>query len=151
MVIFDERKQEEKIRLLKEREEEALAETLAAHHGIPYLDLSAHPINLDALRVIKEDAAKAAELAVFNATDRKIDVGVLSPKNEKSIAAIEDFRRRGYDPEIFMVSHQSLKKVWDRYKDLSYSFETKSGALDISNDEILEVAKKVHTLDDIKN
>ena len=63
---------------------------------------------------------------------------------------IEDLKQRGYIPEIFMVSHQSLEKVWERYKDLSYSYETKSGALDISNDEILEMTKKVTSLEDVK-
>ena len=135
---------------LRKKEEEELASTLSGYHGVPYLDLSTHPINIDALRVIKEVDARAAEIAVFNATDKKIDVAVLSPKNEKTVAAIEDLKRRGYIPEIFMVSHQSLGKVWERYKDLSYSFETKSGALDISNEEILEVTKKVTSLEDVK-
>ena len=125
-VQFDEEKQDERVRRLREKDEEALASTLSSQHGVPYLDLSAHPINIDALRVIKEDDAKAAGLAVFNATDKNIDVAVLSPQNPKTLEAIEDFKRRGYTPEIFMVSHASLDKVWERYKDLSYSFETKS-------------------------
>ncbi|MDP3875312.1 MAG: GspE/PulE family protein [bacterium] len=150
MVHFDEEKQEDRVRVLLKREEEELASTLSRHYGVPYLDLSTHPINIDALRIIKEVDAHAAELAVFNATDKKIDVAVLSPKKEKTVEAIEDLKRRGYMPEIFMVSHQSLEKVWERYKDLSYSFETKSGALDISNEEILEVMKKVNSLDDVK-
>ncbi|MDO8565541.1 MAG: GspE/PulE family protein [bacterium] len=150
MISFDEDKQDERVKTLYKKEEEELASTLASRHGVPYLDLSAHPINIDALRVVKEGEARAAELAVFNATDKKIDVAVLSPKNEKALALIEDLKQRGYLPEIFMVSHASLEKVWERYKDLSYSFETKSGALDISNDEILEVTKKVNTLADVK-
>ncbi|OHA90162.1 MAG: hypothetical protein A3F53_02700 [Candidatus Zambryskibacteria bacterium RIFCSPHIGHO2_12_FULL_48_10] len=44
-----------------------------------------------------------------------------------------------------------MEKVWERYKDLSYSFETKSGALDISNEEIVEITRKVHSLEDIKS
>lgn len=150
MIVFDEEKQDERVNALHKKEEEELASTLSAYHGVPYLDLSTHPINIDALRVIKEADARAAEIAVFNATDKKIDVAVISPQNEKTIAAIEDMKRRGYILEIFMVSHQSLEKVWERYKDLSYSFETKSGALDISNEEILEVTKKVSSLDDVK-
>ncbi|MDP3763888.1 MAG: GspE/PulE family protein [bacterium] len=150
MVIFDEEKQGEQVRALRKKEEEELAATLSSQHGVPYLDLSSHPINIDALRVIKEADARAAGLAVFNATDKKIDVAVLSPQNEKTVAAIEDLKRRGYILEIFMVSHQSLEKVWERYKDLSYSFETKSGALDISNEEILEITKKVTSLSDVK-
>lgn len=150
MVTFDEDKQKERITALRGREEEALAETLAAHHGVPYLDLSVHPINIDALRVIKEADAREAEVAVFNATDKDINVAVLSPKNPKAITAIENLKSQGYRPDIFMVSHASLKKVWDRYKDLSYSFETQSGALDISNDEILKMTKEVTELPDIK-
>lgn len=150
MVVFDEEKQSERVRALRKKEEEELASTLSSYHGIPYLDLSAHPINIDALRVIKEANARAAEMAVFNATDKKIDVAVLSPKNEKTLEVIEDLKHRGYLPEIFMVSHQSLERVWERYKDLSYSFETKSGALDISNEEILEMTKRVTSLEDIK-
>jgi len=150
MVQFDEEKQTERVRSLHKKEEEELVSSLSAHHGIPYLDLSAHPINIDALRVVKEADARAAEIAIFDATDKKIDVAVLSPKNEKTIEAIEDLKRRGYQTEIFMVSHQSLERVWERYKDLSYSFETKSGALDISNEEILEMTKKVTSLGDVK-
>ncbi|MBX4181438.1 type II/IV secretion system protein [Candidatus Parcubacteria bacterium] len=150
MIEFDEERQNERVDALHTKEEEELAAALASKHGVPYLDLSTHPIDLDALRVIKEEEARDAELAVFNATDRNIDVGVLSPQNDKSLALIESLKQRGYQPEIFMVSHASLKKVWDRYKDLSYSFETKSGALDISNEEILNVTKQVHSLEDIK-
>lgn len=150
MVDFNEEKQEERVKLLKEKEEEDLAATLASHHGVPYLDLSKVPINIDALRILKEEDARKAEMGVFNATDKAIDVAVISPESDKVREAIEDLRTRGYKPEIFMVSHASLKKVWDRYKDLSYSFETKSGALDISNEEILEMIGKVQSLSDIQ-
>ena len=150
MVTFDEVKQDERLKVLRNREEEELAATLAAHHGIPYLDLSTHPINIDALRLLKETEAREAEAAVFNATDKKIQVAVLSPRNEKAMAAVKVLQDKGFQPEIFMVSHASLQKVWDRYKDLSYSFETKSGALDISNDDILGMTEKVQSLGDIK-
>ncbi len=150
MIQFDESRQDERVKALRNREEEALAKTLAEHHGIPYLDLTVHSINIDALRVLKEAEAREAEVAVFNAIDKHIQIGVLSPKSDKVRVLVEGLRQRGYEPELFMVSHQSLRKVWDRYKDLSYSFETKSGALDISNDEILEMTKQVSKLEDIK-
>jgi type IV pilus assembly protein PilB len=150
MVQFDESKEEERTEILKHQEEEDLASILSAHHGVPYLDLSSHPINIDALRVIKEEDARKAEVAVFNITDKKVDVAVLSPANEKAQAALRELEGRGYTPTIYMVSHASLQKVWDRYKDLSYSFETSSGALDISNDEILDVAKRVTGLADVQ-
>ena len=150
MVKFNERAQNERVTALHRREEEDLAETLSSHHGVSYLDLSIHPINIDALRLIKEVHAREAEVAIFNVVDKKVDMAVLSPQTEKVQEVVADLEKRGYIPTLYMVSHQSLEKVWNRYKDLSYSFETKSGALDISNEEILTLTKKVSTLEDIK-
>jgi len=150
MVQFDESKREEKLKTLRLREEEELAATLAAHHGVSYLDLTTQPINIDALRLIKEAEARDSEVAIFNNINKKVDVAVLSPRSEKAQSVIERLREQGYLPTIYMVSHQSLEKVWNRYKDLSYSFETKSGALDISNDEIIEMVRSVKSLPDIK-
>lgn len=150
MIQFDEEKEQDRIATLHQKEEEELASTLAQKYGIPYLDLSSHPINIDALRIIKEEDARESEIAIFDITDKRVDVAVLSPHSDKALAAVEELKSRGYLPELYMVSHASLKKVWDRYRDLSYSFETKSGALDISNEEILELVKKVTGLPDIK-
>lgn len=150
MIQFDEEKQKERIDYLRKKEEEELTTTLSAKYGIPYIDLTAHPINIDALRLIKEDAAREANLAIFDETDKQIDVGILSPEYDATKAALKELEDRGYRPNLFLVSHASLNKVWDRYKDLSYSFETKAGALDINNEEIIEIVKKVGRLADIE-
>lgn len=150
MIQFDESRQNERVKALHNREEEALAQTLAEHNGLPYLDLTVHSVNIDALRILKEAEAREAEVAVFNAVDKHIQLAVLSPKSDKVRLVIENLRKQGYEVDPVMVSHQSLRKVWDRYKDLSYSFETKSGALDISNDDILELTQQVSKLEDIK-
>ncbi|MDB5254081.1 MAG: pilB1 [Parcubacteria group bacterium] len=150
MIQFDEDRSDANLKMLREREEEELASTLSSKYGVPYIDLSAHPINIDALRVIKEADARAAEVAVFNITDKNLDVAVLSPTSTKVTEVVNGFKDRGYLPEVFIASHASLNKVWDRYKDLSYSSETKSGALDISNEEVAEMSLKVTTLADLK-
>jgi type IV pilus assembly protein PilB len=149
-VEFNEDKQEKRVSDLKHQEEEELAKILAEKYGIRYLDLSAVPINIDALRIIKEADAKECQMAVFNAVNKNISVAVLSPQADKTVEKIKEFVSSGYIPTLYMVSHASLEKVWNRYKDLSYSFETKSGALDISNDEILALLSKVTSLEEIK-
>lgn len=150
MVQFNEEKQNARVEELKRREAETLTQTLSEKYGIPYLDLSVVPINIDALRVIKEAEALDAKIAVFNVVDKKIHVGLLSPSTEKTKMALEGLQRRGYIPITYLVSPESLKKVWERYKDLSMSMETKGGALDISNEGILELLEKITTLDDLK-
>lgn len=150
-VNFSEDKQKQKLEELREREEEGLAEMMSSKYGLPYIDLSVSPINIEALRVVKEVDAREAEVAPFNLVNKKLSVGIISPNNQKTMAVLDSIKTRGYLPVVFMVSHQSLEKVWSRYKDLSYSLETKSGALDISNDDIQELIKKVKDIGDIKN
>ncbi len=140
---FNEDKSLKKFAMLRKREEENLAETLSQKYGVGYLDLNVMPINIDALRVIREVDARESEVAPFNLTDKKVDIGVLSPNSEKTLAVIEKLKAQGYTPTIFMVSHESLNKVWSRYKELSYSFESKGGALDISSEEINDLVKNV--------
>jgi type IV pilus assembly protein PilB len=147
---FNEDKQLKKFAVLKKQEEEDLAQMLSAKYGVSYLDLSAVSINIDALRVIHEDEARAAHVAVFNIIDKKIDVAVLAPDSSETKEAVDKMKEAGYIPTIYMVSHESLNKVWNRYKDLSYSFETQGGALDISNEEISNLLKNVTSVDLLK-
>ena len=108
------------------------------------------PINIDALRVISETESREAQIAVFNDIDRVLSAGALSPQNPKTKDAISKLEAKGYTVELFMVSHTSLNKVWERYKDLSYSFETKSGALDISNEQIVDFLSQVQSIPDVQ-
>ncbi len=152
MVIeFNEGKQRQKLGDLREEEEEGLAKLMAQKYGISYIDLDVNPVNIDALRVVKEDVAREAEVAPFNIVNKRVYLAIISPNTSKTTEVIENLKSRGYLVEIFMASHQSLQKIWDRYKDLSYSMETKGGSLDISNDEIQNLVKDVKTVQDIKN
>ena len=51
MPTFDEEKQNKRVEDLRKQEEELLAQTLSAKYGVPYLDLTSTPINIDALRL----------------------------------------------------------------------------------------------------
>ncbi|MFH1720108.1 MAG: GspE/PulE family protein [Patescibacteria group bacterium] len=149
-IQFNEDKQRQKLEELREQEEEGLAQMISKKYGLPYIDLSTNPINIDALRIVKEQEAREAQVAPFNIINKKVSLAVISPNDEKTIALIEDLKDRGYIPSFFLASHQSLEKIWDRYKDLSYSMETKGGALDIESEEIQNLVKNVKSTEDIK-
>lgn len=150
MIQFDEDRQKERVDRLHKKEEEESASGLADKYGVPYRDLSLHPINIEALRVVKDADAKNAEVAAFELIDKRISIGAVSPESPKTKEILDGLKARGYLPELYIVSHASLERVWDRYNDLSYSFETKSGALDISNEEIIEIVREVRKLADIQ-
>src|SRR3989344_4769509 len=150
-IQFNEGKQQRKLANLREEEEEGLAKLMSQKYGLSYIDLGVNPVNIDALRIIKEKDAREANVAPFNIINKKVSLAIISPNNPKTIEAVESLRQRGYAPTLFMVSHQSLEKVWERYKDLSYSMETKGGALHIANEEIQTLVKNVRSISDIKN
>lgn len=150
-IHFDEDKQKQKLEDLREDEEESLAEIMSQKYGLSYIDLGVNPINIDALRVVKEQDAREAGVAPFNIINKKVSLGIISPNDPKTNEVVESLKNRGYTPTLFMISHQSLKKVLARYKDLSYSMETKGGALDIANEEIQDLVRDVQSIGDIKN
>ncbi|MCI5108579.1 MAG: GspE/PulE family protein [Candidatus Pacebacteria bacterium] len=150
MVVFDEEKEKKNLSELLSKEEEDLVQKLSEKYNIPYIDLSPVPINQEALRVLNKEVATDAKVGPFNKVDRKVQVAVASPNYPKTIELLDKLREKGYEPIVFLASTQSLKKVWDRYDELSGSFETKGGSLDISDEEIQKFLEKKHNLKDIK-
>jgi hypothetical protein len=150
MVVFDEEKQDKRVQELHKQEEEELAQVLSAKFGVNYIDLTTAAVNLEALRVVDEKTAREGKLAVFDVVAKKIKVAVLAPENPETKKIIDGLKARGFSPSMYMTSDQSLEKVWNLYKELSYSFETKSGALDIANEEIEGYLTSVKSLEDLK-
>ena len=150
MVDFDESKQNKRLEEMRKNEEEDVSRILAGRYGYNYLDLSSLPINSDALRIINEEEARASNVAVFDMVGKKIQVAIISPKDDKTVSVINKLSTLGYFPVVHMVSKRSLEKAWSRYKDLSYSSESTAGTFDIASDNVLALMEKVKHIADIK-
>ncbi len=149
-ISFDEEKQDKKLDEFRKREEEDLAQIIAGRHGLEYVDLGPLPINMDALRVTTEAEAREAKLAPFSMIGKRIKIAVLSPSNEKTAVGIDAITAKGYEVTVTVASLVSLEKVWTRYGDLSFSTETKAGALDISSEDIRTFIGQIHTVEDVR-
>ncbi len=77
---------------------------MASHHGVSYLDLSAHPINIDAVRILKETDARTAQVATFDVTDKRLAVAALSPESNK-VKEIMNFSSHAAINQKFIWSH----------------------------------------------
>lgn len=143
MVLFDEEKQRETLQELRSHDAEQFAAAVAEKQGLPYVDLTGMPINTDALRLIKEDAAREAEVAAFDLIGKRVRVGFRSPSKSQGQEIINALEQEGYSIEPYMISQKSLEKAWSRYKDISYATQTKAGLLDISLDEIATLSKEL--------
>lgn len=149
MIEFDEDKQDKRVSFLLKQEEEQLAHVLSQKYGLQYVDLSAVPVNTDALRLIAEPEARAGNLAVFDAIGKKIKIALISPNKQETIESVKKLEKAGFAPTLYMVSKASLEKAWNRYKDLSFATETKAGSFDISSEQVNEVLGKVKSITDV--
>ena len=134
---------------LRHREEEELASILSQKYNATYIDLSRVTINSEALRIIPEADARAAEVAAFDIVGKKISLAQRSPANPKVATLKADMATKGYTFVDFMVSQASLAAAWSRYKDLSFAVETKEGMIDISSNELTKTIEQIKTIADV--
>ncbi len=150
-VQFNEDKQNQQLESLRKKEEEDLAKVLSHKYGVEYADLSGITINTDALRLIPEDKARAARVALFKMVGKILSLAVQTPQIDEVKQVVKELEEKNYKVNVYMVSLASLEKAWGRYKDLSFAMATKAGSLDISSDEIQDLIGKVKNIPDIQN
>ena len=151
MATFDDEKQNKQLGDIRRQEEEDLIATLAeSKYKLPYIDLSRLGLDNEAFRAIPEKDARELRVAPFKLFGKNIFIGIHSPSEELLAKLKDEMERKGLNPTFYMVSTASLKKVWDRYKELSLAESSRVGGIDISGDVLRETAKDIKTIKDIE-
>ncbi|TSD03160.1 MAG: Uncharacterized protein Athens071416_221 [Parcubacteria group bacterium Athens0714_16] len=150
MISFNDKEQNDKLDEIRNLEEEDLAQILSQKYKIPYLNLLGIPVNANALLIIPEEKARKSNLAIFDVAGKNLSVAINAPEKNETIVAIEELKENGYKPSLFIVSQNSLKKVWDRYKELSFGTVTEAGILDISDKDIEKFVSETKTTEEVK-
>lgn len=151
MVDFDDTKQDKQLADIRSAEEERLVEEQAARVGLPYLSSSRIIVDLAALRVYPETKAREQQIAPFDISNNVVKIATFSPTSESAQKALQEIEAAGYRPEIYMVSHKTLEKVWSRYADLSFAKQSEGGALSISEEEIEKNIHQQSSLAEVQN
>ncbi|MFH1402064.1 MAG: type II/IV secretion system protein [Patescibacteria group bacterium] len=149
MFKFDEEKQKEGFEKLRQKEEEELAQILSVKYGVKYIDLKLVSINNDALRIIPEKKSREIKIAAFDRVGKKIKVAVIAPQQTEIIEYLQELEKQGYKISVYMVSHQSMGKMWDRYKEMSYTTKTTAGSVDMSAENIKKFFSEINNLEDV--
>ena len=143
---FDTTHTDMELAAVRAREEEDLARILSEKYGMPYADLSLQAINTDALRLIPEATARAAEAAAFAKTAKELSLALHNPNNPALSKLSADLAGRGFTLRTFLVSKKSLDRALERYRELSFSTESKPGVFTISPDVLSKAAGAISTL-----
>jgi type IV pilus assembly protein PilB len=142
--------QQNKLDELRRLEAEELAQVLSKKYNLPYMDLSTLSINTDALRLISEEDARSAGMAAFKLVGKKAYILVLSPNNTKIVGILEKIKEKKYEVELYMGSMTSLLRAWERYKEISYSTETKAGLIGVSEEQMAIFFEKAKNIGAVK-
>lgn len=144
-------KEVERMEELKTQEEEELAQLLAPRHNLPYLDMSRTSIDLDALKLVPENEAREAKIAVFQKGGKILQVAITSPNSEKTQNAIRSLEQKDFKINTFLVSENGLMRAWKRYSEAGEAGEVYSGMIDVSAEKVNNFIQKTKTIDDLKN
>ena len=147
--LGEEKKRDLRLEELRKKEEEDVVRILANKYGLNFIDLRPIPINAEALKIVKEDVAREAKLAVYDKVDKKLKMAIFSPKNDKATIINKQLEFAGYRPEISMATTESLEKAWDRYKDLSSSTASTAGTFDISSEQVVTYMNSIKSINDV--
>ena len=143
---FDTTHTDAELAAVRAREEEDLARILSEKYEMPYADLSLQAINTDALRLISEAAARAAEAAAFAKTAKEVSLAIHNPNNPTLANLSADLVGRGFTLRTFLVSRKSLDRAFGRYRELSFSTESKPGVFTIPSEVLSKAAGAISTL-----
>lgn len=150
MVKFLDEQQKEKIKEMREQEAEDLAQILSKKYKLPYLNMAMATIDLDALKIVPEERARQAKIAVFQAAGKKLGVALLNPSLPETNSALKELEQKDYKITKYMVSEMSLDRVWKRYAEVPEFTEVSQGIIDVSPEKLEQFIEEAKSLKDLQ-
>lgn len=141
---------EEQLLKIRREAEEREAERRAQKAGLNYLNLTKTPVQIESLKLVKEEEARRARLAPFQFKEKEVALAVWDPQSPDVQVVVKKLESGGSRVKLFIVSAQSLEHIWGFYKFLPPPAEEITGKVSISADRIKELFKKLTDLEKIK-
>jgi type IV pilus assembly protein PilB len=149
MTQFDDTATNARISALHKAEEERLVQTLAPKYGYQYANLADISIDIGALKLVPEETARRAEVAVFERGNESVSLAVHNPKHPEVSDVIDSLRKQGLEPQIFLVSGKSIDRALARYKEMERHTAEERGVLDTNPDAIKQFMDEVQSYLDV--
>ena len=135
----------------KTQEENRLMEYLSEKYNLSVVHITNIQINPDALQLVREADARDAVMAVYKRLKGKITVAVNNPNNPKLREVLRDLEGRGYTHELQLASVKTLEHIWEFYKDIVATSTTVPGTLSITNEDLEETVRNIHSIKTVRD
>src|SRR3989344_3825387 len=118
MDLSGKKKIDDQLGRFRREAEERAAQRIAKEEKIPYFNLAGASINLDALKLISEEKARAAKVAIVDSKRKELAIVVHDPKNAKTQELVDELKGKGFTLSFFISSVTGLEKAWERYQEI---------------------------------
>ncbi len=149
-ITFNDVVQDHRLEDLHKEEEEELVKVLSDKYGLPYVDLRGIAPEPDAMRVIKEEDARAAGTVPFKIVGNKLYLATVNPNNPKLKETYAPIEKAGSQLMLFLCSHASIEHVFKRYADISESSKVQSGMLQLTKENMEGLMAKFHNVAELR-
>ena len=149
MVKFDDSYSNSRIAELHAQEEERVVQTMAPQYGFEYINLRGYTMNPEAVAVISEKKARAAEVVAFEINKHNLSIATRNPGNPKTQALLAELQSQSYTPIVYICSSASLDHGWKRYDDITNSSAEKKGVFEINAEDIQRLTASIKKTEDV--
>ena len=132
------------------KEAESLAQILSGRYDMPYVDLNRMIINNTAMRLISEEVARDSMVVVFAVEHHNVSIAVQTPNNPKLEKVLEELKRQGYTPIVYIASEYSIANAWEIYKEVSSAKAETAGIMSVSEETMQKYVSTIKTIGDVK-
>lgn len=131
----------DKLQKIRREAEERDAQKRAKKKNLPYLNIVAAPINIEAIGLIPENEAKILKAAAIDIKNKEIGVAVYDPAALGLGKLIENLKGKGYQTTIFVVSLSSLEHAYSFYKFISEKKSDITGSIGVAKAAGLNISE----------
>lgn len=139
-----------KLETLRREAEERDAERRALRLGLRYINLGTSPIQIDALKLVPRDEARALKVVSFEAKHGLVALGVFDPALPGIKQLVDRLSAAGYVVKLFVVSEGGLAHAWDYYRFVTTPIVSTEGELTVTSEEFSKKFSKLGTLEAVR-
>ncbi len=109
-------KTEDVLQKMRQVSIEEEAARLAQKHGLPYIDLSLFPLEVEDVLLVPENDARKFGLILFQKKSAQVFFALTDPTNQETLSFIENIcREKGWEKELYVVSRPAIEHAWKNY------------------------------------
>jgi len=148
MVQLDESEKEKRLHRFHDQESEHLAKHAAERMEAEFIDLTSVSVNTEALRLIDESVARDVEIAAFSKVGDDLRLAARNPETDEVHSVVENLKKRGFEPTVFITSKPGLERAWKYYEDISLTEKQTAGEVEIASKRVKNFLSENPTRDD---